>query len=680
MKALIINSQGKTDEAFELCKVALQKSMKSHITWHVYGLLYRSVKNYEEAIKAYKFALRLDPESQQIQRDLALLQVHIRDYQGYVHSRQAMLQSRPGIRQNWTAMAIAHHLVGDYKAAEAILTAYEDTLKQPPPQSDVEHSGATLYKNYIIAQSGETQRALDHLETIYKRHPDRSSVMEMKAKYLLALGRGPEAERAYRKLLGRNMECRAYYSGLEQALNLSQSISDDHGKLKDLYKSFADKSERLDAPRRIPLDFLNGSEFREAADAYLRRMLQKGVHATFANIKALYRDAAKKEAIISLVHGYEQETAGSTNGDNVDNFRLIVLYFLAQHYDYHMSRDLAKAMDYVEKCIILNSNPKENIYMMTKARIQKYGQDLTSAASTMDLARQMDLKDRYICNKFAKYQLRNNLNTEALTTMGLFTRPGAIGGPLGDLLDTQCCWFLYEDGQAHLRNKNRPMGLKRLRQITDIFDQMHEDQFDFHSFSLRKGQIISYIEMIQWEDKLRQHTFYSRAAISASKVYCELYDESQQTSNNATNGTTPEHDAAEKKKAAKKARKEAEKQEAEAKAKLAAKSEPTKEAEESVRKDNDPMGLELVKTKDPLAEAIKLIMPLIELAGEDVTTHEIAFEVFLRKRKSFFLFFSFHFTFYFTNAFSWDRETSSDAQGFDCNGTTIRDKGEDYGL
>ena len=98
MKALILNAQGKTEEAFTLGKEALTADMKSHICWHVYGLLYRANKNFEEAIKAYKFALKLEPESAQIQRDLAVLQIQMRDYPGYVQSRQAMLQARPGPR------------------------------------------------------------------------------------------------------------------------------------------------------------------------------------------------------------------------------------------------------------------------------------------------------------------------------------------------------------------------------------------------------------------------------------------------------------------------------------------------------------------------------------------------------------------------------------------------------
>ena len=118
--------------------------MKSHICWHVYGLLYRSVKNYEEAIKAYRFALKLDPESQQIQRDLALLQVQMRDYPGFAQSRNQMLQARPALRQNWTALAVALHLNGELDKAENILHRYEETLKQTPPRADIEHAEAVL--------------------------------------------------------------------------------------------------------------------------------------------------------------------------------------------------------------------------------------------------------------------------------------------------------------------------------------------------------------------------------------------------------------------------------------------------------------------------------------------------------------------------------------------------------
>lgn len=232
MKALILNAQGKTEEAFALGKEALTVDMKSHICWHVYGLLYRTNKNFEEAIKAYKFALKLEPESSQIQRDLAILQVQMRDYQGYVQSRLAMLQARPQLRQNWTALAVAHHLAGNLQDAENILSTYEDTLKVQPPKTDFENSEAVMYKNMIIAETGDIQRALDHLESAAKNTLDRLAVMEARAKYLTQLGKKEEAATAYRALLDRNPEHPQYYSDLINVLNFQEG---DEKALKAIY-------------------------------------------------------------------------------------------------------------------------------------------------------------------------------------------------------------------------------------------------------------------------------------------------------------------------------------------------------------------------------------------------------------------------------------------------------------
>ena len=53
----------------------LQNDLKSHVCWHVYGLLYRSDREYREAIKCYRNALKIDPDNIEILRDLSLLQV-----------------------------------------------------------------------------------------------------------------------------------------------------------------------------------------------------------------------------------------------------------------------------------------------------------------------------------------------------------------------------------------------------------------------------------------------------------------------------------------------------------------------------------------------------------------------------------------------------------------------------
>ncbi|KAL5042183.1 hypothetical protein BDW71DRAFT_149246 [Aspergillus fruticulosus] len=634
MKALIMSNQGEQQEAFALAKEALKNDMKSHICWHVYGLLYRAEKNYEEAIKAYRFALRIEPDSQPIQRDLALLQMQMRDYQGYIQSRSTMLQARPGFRQNWTALAIAHHLSGDLEEAEKVLTTYEETLKTPPPLSDMEHSEAMLYKNMIIAESGNIEKALEHLESVGHRCSDVLAVMEMKADYLLRLDKKEEAAAAYTALLERNSENSLYYYGLIKAKGIS---SDDHKALKALYDSWAEKYPRGDAPRRIPLDFLEGDDFKQAADIYLRRMIKKGVPSLFANIKLLYADPSKRDTVQELVEGYvlNPQSNGSTDGPENTEFLSSAYYFLAQHYNYHLSRDLSKALQNVDKALELS--PKAVEYQMTKARIWKHYGNLEKASEEMENARKMDEKDRHINSKAAKYQLRNNNNDKALDNMSKFTRNETVGGALGDLHEMQCVWYLTEDGEAYLRQKKLGLALKRFHAVYNIFDVWHEDQFDFHSFSLRKGMIRAYVDMVRWEDRLREHPFYARAALSAIKAYILLHDQPDLAHGPLPEINGAEGDDAERKKALKKAKKEQqrleklEQEKREAARKAAAN---PKSLEGEVKKeDPDPLGNKLAQTQEPLKEALKFLTPLLEHCPKNIEAQCLGFEVHLRRRK-----------------------------------------------
>ncbi|KAH8149637.1 uncharacterized protein LAJ45_06268 [Morchella importuna] len=640
MKGLITNSLGRTTEAFAIAKEALKQDMKSHVCWHVYGLLYRSTKNFEESIKAYKMALRFEPESQQILRDLALLQIQMRDYVGYIESRRQILQGRPQLRQNWTGLAIAQHLAGSYAEAENVMVKFEETLKVPVGKGDVEHSEAGLYKNMIIAESGDIERALTDLEKISKTTLDKISVLEKRAEYLLKLERKEEAVTAYKVLLQRNAEKRVYYQGLEKAMGCEE----DTAARKALYAEYAEKNQRSDAPRRIPLDFLSGDEFREAADAYLTKLLKKGVPSTFANVKALYADAEKRATILELVQGYaaslENEEPQATKPSE---FKLWTLYFLGQHYDHYRTRNTERSLEYINKALELK--PEQVELHMTLARIYKHAGNLQKAMEKMNEARNFDKKDRYINTKCSKYQLRNDHNEEALETMSLFTRNDAHGGPLGDLLEMQCVWFITEDGESYLRQGKFGLALKRFHAILKIFEDWTDDQFDFHSFSLRKGQIRSYIEMLRWEDSLRSHPFFSRAALGAIKAYIMLSDRPHLAHSSLSNGNNENVDfeglsTADRKKALKKAKREAQKaQERAVEAAAKAKEEKAKNAqvanldEEKKKDDTDPLGTELAQTKEPLEAALKFLNPLLEFSPGKLEVQTSGFEIHSRRKK-----------------------------------------------
>ena len=63
MKGLILgNMEGESrrEEAHECVKLGLKNDVGSHVCWHVYGLLHRIDRNYKEAIKCYRQALKID--------------------------------------------------------------------------------------------------------------------------------------------------------------------------------------------------------------------------------------------------------------------------------------------------------------------------------------------------------------------------------------------------------------------------------------------------------------------------------------------------------------------------------------------------------------------------------------------------------------------------------------------
>lgn len=83
MKGLTLNCLGRKEEAYELVRRGLRNNLSSHVCWHVYGLLQRSDKKYDEAIKCYRHALKWEKDNIQILRDLSLLQIQMRDMEGY---------------------------------------------------------------------------------------------------------------------------------------------------------------------------------------------------------------------------------------------------------------------------------------------------------------------------------------------------------------------------------------------------------------------------------------------------------------------------------------------------------------------------------------------------------------------------------------------------------------------
>ncbi|XP_004405994.1 PREDICTED: N-alpha-acetyltransferase 15, NatA auxiliary subunit isoform X2 [Odobenus rosmarus divergens] len=461
MKGLTLNCLGKKEEAYELVRRGLRNDLKSHVCWHVYGLLQRSDKKYDEAIKCYRNALKWDKDNLQILRDLSLLQIQMRDLEGYRETRYQLLQLRPAQRASWIGYAIAYHLLEDYEMAAKILEEFRKTQQTSPDKVDYEYSELLLYQNQVLREAGLYREALEHLCTYEKQICDKLAVEETKGELLLQLGRLEDAADVYRGLQERNPENWAYYKGLEKALKPANMLE----RLK-IYEEAWTKYPRGLVPRRLPLNFLSGEKFKECLDKFLRMNFSKGCPPVFNTLRSLYKDKEKVAIIEELVVGYETSLKScrlfNPNDDGKEEpptTLLWVQYYLAQHYDKIGQPSIA--LEYINTAI--ESTPTLIELFLVKAKIYKHAGNIREAARWMDEAQALDTADRFINSKCAKYMLKANLIKEAEEMCSKFTREGTSA--VENLNEMQCMWFQTECAQAYKAMNKFGEALKKCHEI-----------------------------------------------------------------------------------------------------------------------------------------------------------------------------------------------------------------------
>ncbi|KAK9461177.1 NMDA receptor-regulated protein 1-domain-containing protein [Lipomyces oligophaga] len=611
MKGLITCFMDNREEGHELIKRGLRNDLSSFICWHVYGLYYRTEKNFEEAAKCYAQALKYDPENSNILRDLSFLQIQMRNIEGYVSSRNSILAHHAETRQNWTMLAVGHHLLKHYERAETILTKYEETVPAPTAADKKaektvekdENSELLLYKNVIIYESGDVSRALENLEKISDQVLDKLAVLEYRAKYLFELGRLKESTVAYQKLLNRNPDSKEYCQKLEAAMGISEDVD----KRKQLYATLAEKYKRVDLFKIMPLSFLKGEEFALAAKSYLLSCLGRGVPSTFVNLKPLYDDAEKVKAIETIVTEFLKTLNRSGDKSLVENeptTYLWTVYYLALHHS--KVGNQALALEYIEKA--LDHTPTLVEAYMVKAKILKRKKELEQAADVIVAGRELDLQDRFINTKAGKYLLRANKNEEAIDTVSLFTKNDGPGKGVGDLHDMQGIWFLQEQGEMYDRIGKVGLALKRLLAVKKIVDDWWGDQFDFHQYSTRRGTVRAYLAMLKWEDTLYAQPYYTRAAKDAIEIYVSLYEvPKSERQAKALSGLSED----DRKKALKKLKRDR------------AKENKKGETEKINEKDADPLGKTLENTATPLKDALALWKPVKDSGVMDQEWEEL---------------------------------------------------------
>uniref|UniRef100_A0A0K2T4J7 Nalphaacetyltransferase 15, NatA auxiliary subunitlike [Apis florea] n=2 Tax=Lepeophtheirus salmonis TaxID=72036 RepID=A0A0K2T4J7_LEPSM len=529
---------------------------------------------------------------------------------------------------------MSYHLLEDYDMALKILGEFRETYEKTT--YDFEHSELLLYQNMVMNESGDVEGALNHLEKYEKQICDKMTLLEIKGKYLLHLGRNKEAEEVYRSLIKRNPENHSHYDKLIDALEVRQ----DEDKQLEMYQSYTEKMPRAQAPRRLALVVAKGSNFKKLLDAYLKKALRKGVPPLFVDLRALYSDQDKVKIIEETVTTYlenllEYSSFEKKGSEEPVTAVLWVYYYLGQHYDF--LGDHIKAVDAVDRAI--EHTPTLIELLLLKGKINKHVGNIDEAVKYLNEAQSLDTADRYLNCKSAKYLLRANKVTEAEEMCQRFTREGVSA--MENLNEMQCMWFQTECALSYWRSGQFGDALKKCIEVDRHFTDMVEDQFDFHTYCMRKMTLRSYIELLRFEDQLRSHTFFEKAAHCAIKIYLQLFDKPLPDHNTNNYIDTENLDPSElkkirnkQKKALRKAEQEQhQQQQVQAKKNLHNKAQKKNDDELDIPMKEELFPQKLERPQSPLNEAIKFLTPLQSLCSEKMETQLLAFEIYFRKEK-----------------------------------------------
>eukprot|EP00092_Neocalanus_flemingeri_P004109 GFUD01004421.1.p1 GENE.GFUD01004421.1~~GFUD01004421.1.p1 ORF type:complete len:752 (-),score=167.38 GFUD01004421.1:178-2433(-) len=648
VKGLLLLGLGKKDEALDSVKKGLKSDLKSHVCWHAYGLINRSERKYEEAIKCFRNALRFDPENLQVLRDLSVLQIHTRDLEGYRDSRHQMFQLKPTQRASWSGLAMSYHLAGDFDMAVHILEEFRKSQKNvnrdlvghfmkkmfnKKNDYDYEHSELLLYQSMVLQESGDLSGALKHLEEYEEGIFDKIKVFELKGKLNFILKNYEEATKIYGDLIERNQENSLYFTELVATKQLESNED-----IINMYTEFKEKYPKSRVIKVLLLKALTGSGFESELDLCLKIAIRKGVSSILKELSFIYSDTSKLEVLQNLLLQYVANLKKHSSFDDTSpnaetpSSMLWSYYLLANHFDNVKQYD--EALPLIN--LAIDHTPTVVELYMLKAKILKHSTDPYQAVQSIKEAQTMDASDRYVGSKCAKYMLRAGQIEEAVEMMGNFTKPGEE--PLGYLDETQCTWFMIEMALAYKKQGNIGEALKQCFEVKRYFEEVSEDQLDFHLFSMSRMRLCAYVDLLRLEDSIIKYGFYEKAAHIAVHIYLAMHDGAKtETVTNGVHQSVADLNESElrkmKNKAKKAKRKEQEaKTKAETKPKIGNSKKMEDEPEKPAKKVFDAQ--QLAKTTTPLNEAINFLKPLQELLGDRIETHLAAFEIFYRKEKT----------------------------------------------
>lgn len=344
-KALFLYNLQKRDEALELLKEGIRLSVNNSISWHINGIVQKSERNYVEAIKSMKNALKFgvnDPSA--ILRDISAMQIDLKEYDQNIDTRRSILSETQGSvnpSSSWLGFAMAHQLVGDAELASVVLKNYDETL-DAGRAPDMASTELKFLRGRTLEQAGEFEKALE----FYNSAETSSFVLDTydlkyyKARLYLRLQKYKEARHMFRSILHINPDDTLAHHGLQCTLlqrpeDFSESVRGNRfpclndeltpeqvDTLLHEYCFLLTSHPRSSSLLTMPLYFLPASHpfFTPLLSMHLRKGLRSGIPSLFNGLKGIFRGQKYK--------GYSHKSRALMRKDDLTDKEQILMTLL----------------------------------------------------------------------------------------------------------------------------------------------------------------------------------------------------------------------------------------------------------------------------------------------------------------------------------------------------------------
>ena len=453
---------------------------------------------------------------------MAVLHCHLRDYDILLENRRATLVQNSQYPFNWIAFGITAFLAEDYKTAYDSMSSYVKVVGKHAKKMELNE--IFFFQVKCLQKQKKYNDIFELMAINHDKFLDKELYHNILFQCYKETNQTEFAKQAIQELIKINPEnLTNYYNYFKISGDISfEQTALKYGEYETLFK---EKFKNLKEPNcliHIKMDICGIEKFKEIFEQYLLVGLEKGIPSLFKKLRKILCDT-KKNSIVEEVIFSNYESLKLNHKLLIDNKEkdptvfLWLVYFISQLYDYHKKYN--EALQKIEEAIEFTPTIPE--LFMYKAKILKHMSNFHGAASAMKEAQELDQADRYINAKYSKYLIKDGRPIEAEKEMYKFLRDTSSDSIIHMM---QCMWYEYEVACCALNKQMLGIAIKNLKYIEKHFKEYYEDQIDFHTYSLRRGTINAYLNIIEMEDNLYHNPIYRKAINLLVRTLLDYYN------------------------------------------------------------------------------------------------------------------------------------------------------------